>query len=95
LDTDMCIVELVDDDHRPVPRGIPSTKVIVTNLYNVTQPLIRYELTDTFVRRPDAAGLREPAVTLRIVDSLQRHSDTGKVRRVVPVDTIGERGGRS
>jgi hypothetical protein len=34
-------------------------------------------------------------VTLRIVDSLQRHSDTGKVRRVVPVDTIGERGGRS
>jgi phenylacetate-coenzyme A ligase PaaK-like adenylate-forming protein len=56
LDTDMCIVELVDDDHRPVPRGIPSTKVIVTNLYNVTQPLIRYELTDTFVRRPDAAA---------------------------------------
>jgi phenylacetate-CoA ligase len=41
--SDMCIVELVDDD-----------RVLVTNLHNFTQPLIRYELTDRFVRQPDA-----------------------------------------
>jgi phenylacetate-CoA ligase len=50
--TDMCIVELVDEDNRPVGDGTPSAKVLLTNLHNRTQPLIRYELTDRFVRRP-------------------------------------------
>jgi phenylacetate-coenzyme A ligase PaaK-like adenylate-forming protein len=48
----MCIIELVDEDNRPVADGTPSAKVLVTNLHNRTQPLIRYELTDRFVRRP-------------------------------------------
>jgi phenylacetate-CoA ligase len=172
FNTDMCIVELVDDDCHPVPPGVPSTKVVVTNLYNMTQPLIRYELTDSFVRQPDAAehghlrarvrgrtedvlhydeidihplsvrsvmvkapdvvdyqvrqtprgievdavtagaanvdrltgllahaladaGLTEPDVTVRIVDSLRRHHETGKVRRFVPVDALGEGSGRT
>ncbi|MGB9224389.1 hypothetical protein [Mycobacterium sp.] len=56
LNTDMCIVELVDAANRPVPQGAPSDKVLVTNLYNLTQPLIRYELNDVFVRQPDAAN---------------------------------------
>ena len=46
--SDMCIAELVDDDNQPVPDGTPSAKVLLTNLYNHTQPLIRYELTDRF-----------------------------------------------
>jgi phenylacetate-CoA ligase len=53
---DMCIAELVDQDNRPVPDGTPSAKVLVTNLYNHTQPLIRYELTDRFTRHPAAPG---------------------------------------
>lgn len=52
--TDQCIVELVDDAGRPVPAGRPSTRVLVTNLVNRIQPLIRYEITDRFVREPDA-----------------------------------------
>ena len=35
--------------------GTPWAKVLVTNLYNRAQPLIRYELTDSLVRQPDAA----------------------------------------
>jgi phenylacetate-CoA ligase len=54
FNTDMCIVELVDAANRPVPPGVPSTKVLLTNLHNLTQPLIRYELNDVFVRQPDA-----------------------------------------
>ncbi|WP_236981596.1 MULTISPECIES: phenylacetate--CoA ligase family protein [Mycobacterium] len=54
FNTDMCIVELVDADNRPVAPGVPSAKVLVTNLYNLVQPLIRYELTDIFTRQPDA-----------------------------------------
>jgi phenylacetate-CoA ligase len=54
FNSDLCIVELVDADNHPVPPGVPSAKVLLTNLYNRTQPLIRYELTDSFVRQPDA-----------------------------------------
>ena len=54
LATDSCIVELVDAAGRPVPPGTPSAKVLVTNLYNHLQPLIRYELNDSFTRHPDA-----------------------------------------
>jgi len=55
FNSDLCIVELVDEDDQPVASGTPSAKVLVTNLYNRAQPLIRYELTDSFVRQPDAA----------------------------------------
>ncbi len=49
---DACIVELVDANNQPVPEGVPSAKALVTNLHNRTQPLIRYELTDRFIRHP-------------------------------------------
>ena len=45
---DTCIIELVDECHRPVPAGTPSAKVLVTNLVNLAQPLVRYELNDRF-----------------------------------------------
>ena len=50
--TDMCIVELVDASNQPVTDGTASAKVLLTNLHNHTQPLIRYELTDRFIRHP-------------------------------------------
>jgi phenylacetate-coenzyme A ligase PaaK-like adenylate-forming protein len=53
--TDMCIVELVDARNQPVPDGTASANVLLTNLHNHTQPLIRYQLTDRFIRHP-AAG---------------------------------------
>jgi phenylacetate-CoA ligase len=49
---DACIVELVDANNQPVPEGVPSAKALITNLHNRTQPLIRYELTDRFIRYP-------------------------------------------
>jgi phenylacetate-coenzyme A ligase PaaK-like adenylate-forming protein len=51
----MCLVELVDARNLPVPDGATSAKVLLTNLHNRTQPLIRYELTDRFIRHR-AAG---------------------------------------
>ena len=55
FNSDLCIVELVDADNKAVAEGVPSAKVLLTNLYNVAQPLIRYELTDSFIRQGDAA----------------------------------------
>jgi phenylacetate-CoA ligase len=48
--SDMCLAEPADEAGNPVPAGVPSAKVLVTNLHNLTQPLIRYELTDRFTR---------------------------------------------
>ena len=162
FNSDLCIIELVDAENQPVPLGVPSAKILLTNLYNHTQPLIRYELTDSFVRQPDAtdhghlrakvrgrteevlrysgvdihphvvrsalvkfpeildyrvrqtprgidvealaviavssdrlvehlvqalagAGLHDPAVSVRIVDHLERIPETGKLRRFLPL----------
>lgn len=46
LSDDLLIVEPVDSDGRPVPTGVRAAKVYLTNLFNPTLPLIRYELTD-------------------------------------------------
>jgi phenylacetate-coenzyme A ligase PaaK-like adenylate-forming protein len=53
---DCCIIEPVDEDDRPVAPGEPSAAVLVTNLYNHVQPLIRYRMDDRFVVGPPAAG---------------------------------------
>ena len=39
-------MELVDVAGRPVPSGVRSDKIFMTNLYNHALPLIRYEITD-------------------------------------------------
>jgi phenylacetate-coenzyme A ligase PaaK-like adenylate-forming protein len=54
LASDGCIVEFVDHDDRPVPPGTPSARVLITNLYNRVQPLIRYQLNDCFTRQGDS-----------------------------------------
>jgi phenylacetate-coenzyme A ligase PaaK-like adenylate-forming protein len=49
LPDDLLYVEPVDEAGRPVPPGTPAAKILVTNLYNLTEPLIRYEVTDRLV----------------------------------------------
>jgi phenylacetate-CoA ligase len=46
LPDDLCLFEPVAADGRPVPPGVPSQRVYVTNLYNHALPLIRFEVTD-------------------------------------------------
>jgi len=43
---DRIILEVVDENNRAVPAGVPGAKVLLTNLFNHTLPLIRYELSD-------------------------------------------------
>ncbi|OQB25030.1 MAG: AMP-binding enzyme [Firmicutes bacterium ADurb.Bin182] len=43
---DWCILEPVDENHKPVPSGQMSDSVLLTNLSNFVQPVIRYEVTD-------------------------------------------------
>ena len=50
--SDLAIAEPVDEDYRPVPPGRPSARVLVTSLCNFAQPLIRFEMEDSFVQQP-------------------------------------------
>ncbi len=70
---DCCIIELVDRENLPVPDGATSDKVLITNLFNRVQPLIRYELTDRFTRQPPAPdhGFTQATVEGRSDDVLR------------------------
>src|SRR6266516_5669 len=46
LNEDMHIIEPVDENGRPVPPGVRASKLYLTNLFNHTLPLIRYEISD-------------------------------------------------
>jgi phenylacetate-CoA ligase len=74
LTDDLVIVEAVDADGDPVPAGVRSHKVYVTNLFNPLMPLIRYEITDevTLLDEPCACG----SVHQRIADIEGRNDDT-------------------
>ena len=47
---DLVVIEPVDRSGRPVPVGVSSDKVYLTNLFNDALPLIRYEITDEVTR---------------------------------------------
>ena len=49
INEDWVILEPVDQDYRPVPCGVMSDKVLITNLANYVQPFIRYEITDRVI----------------------------------------------
>lgn len=53
VNNDMAILENVDANYQPVPPGTPGAKVLLTNLLNTVQPIIRYELDDVITMSPD------------------------------------------
>lgn len=56
VNADWSILEVVDDDNRPVPDGKPGKKVLITNLANKIQPIIRYEVGDVLVMADEPCG---------------------------------------
>lgn len=66
INDDWVIIEPVDKDNNPVPDGTQSDKILLMNLFNFTQPYIRYEVTDRVVmhREPCACGNSSPWLTL-------------------------------
>ena len=70
LFTDWHIFEAVDDDLRPVAAGTPGN-LLLTNLYNYTQPLIRYQMHDEVVINEQPCGCRLPFPTMRNLSGRQ------------------------
>jgi phenylacetate-CoA ligase len=50
---EFAIVENVDADNQPVPAGEPGARLLLTNLANRVQPLIRYEIPDVVTIDPE------------------------------------------
>lgn len=64
VNSDWVILEPVDADRQPVAAGERGATVLLTNLANKTQPLIRYDLGDsvTFLDEPCACASPFPAI---------------------------------
>jgi phenylacetate-CoA ligase len=82
--SDWMVLEAVDADHHPVPPGRPSHTVLLTDLSNRVQPIIRYDLGDSVLLRPDRCGCGSPLPAFRVVG---RRDD---VLRFVAGDTVVE-----
>lgn len=64
VNADLAILEVVDEHNQPVPPGVEGSKVLLTNLYNRVQPIIRYEVDDriTMSTSPCACGSPFPHI---------------------------------
>lgn len=66
VNDDWIILEAVDENNQPVPFGVQSSKVLLTNLANKVCPLIRFEITDRIVMHNELCpcGNKRPWLTL-------------------------------
>lgn len=63
---DWIILEPVDADYRPVPPGVVSHTVLMTNLANRVQPILRYDVGDRVLVKPDACACGNPAPAIKV-----------------------------
>ena len=64
VNADWAIIEVVDENNQPVPAGEKGAKVLITNLANLVQPIIRYEVGDIVVMAKEhcACGNNMPLI---------------------------------
>lgn len=69
---DLAILEVVDEHNRRVPDGELGHKILITNLFSYTQPLIRYEITDMLrmSKEPCPCGL-----PFRLIEHIEGRCD--------------------
>jgi phenylacetate-CoA ligase len=89
VNADWVILEPVDSRGRPVEPGVRSTSVLLTNLANRVQPLIRYNLGDAITVHPGRCpcGSAMPVVTVvgRCDDVLHLPARGGGEVAIVPL----------
>lgn len=66
VNADWMILEPVEADYRPTPPGQRSHTVLLTNLANLVQPIIRYDLGDSITARPDPCPCGNTLPAIRV-----------------------------
>lgn len=88
LNDDWLILEPVDEQGRPVPDGVQSDKVLLTSLYNYTQPFIRYEVTDRVIMHHEKCPCGNPSPWIELegrTDDVTTFSEEGREIKVAPL----------
>jgi len=60
VNADWVAFEPVDADYQPVAPGEPSHTILISNLANRVQPILRYDLGDSVLQRPDPCPCGTP-----------------------------------
>lgn len=80
--SDWAVLEPVGPDYRPTPPGEESHTVLLSNLANRLQPVLRYDLGDSVVLRPDPCPCGNPLPAVRVrgraADVLRFTTDGGR-----------------
>ncbi|MGD9968633.1 MAG: phenylacetate--CoA ligase family protein [Hyphomonadaceae bacterium] len=66
VNADWVVLEPVDAEYRPVAPGVHSHTVLVSNLANRVQPILRYDLGDSIVMRPDPCPCGNPLPAIQV-----------------------------
>ena len=89
VNSDWFILEAVDQSYKPVQAGQLSHTVLITNLANHVQPIIRYELGDSVTVDPDPCPCGSPLPAVQVIgrtdEILAFRSPNGIFIRVLPL----------
>jgi phenylacetate-CoA ligase len=89
VNSDWVIVEPVDRHYQPVAPGVPSHTTLITNLANLVQPLIRYDIGDrvTWLTERCSCGNPWPAIHVegRTDDILEFTNARGRRVSLLPL----------
>ncbi|AFM16271.1 coenzyme F390 synthetase [Mycolicibacterium chubuense NBB4] len=89
VNSDWHILEPVDEDNRPVAAGQLSDGVLVTNLANRIQPIIRYQMGDRVAIQPESCPCGSAFPWIRVVgrtdDVLTFAGAQGRGIRILPL----------
>lgn len=89
VDADWVVLEPVDAYYRPVPPGVQSHTVLLSNLANRVQPVLRYDLGDSVLERPDPCPCGNPLPAIRVqgrvADVLVFHTTDGEPVSIPPL----------
>ena len=89
VNADWVMLEPVDADYRPTPPGEISHTVLLTNLANRVQPVIRYDLGDAVIANPEPCRCGNPLPAIRVEgrreDVITMPAEDGRRIRLLPM----------
>lgn len=84
VNADWVVFEPVDANYKPIPTGQQSHTVLISNLANRVQPILRYDLGDSIMQRSDPCPCGNPLPAIRVqgraADVLTFYLDGEQVR---------------
>jgi putative adenylate-forming enzyme len=92
VNSDWVVLEPVDRANVPVPPGQASHTVLLTNLANRVQPIIRYDLGDSVTVSPDPCPCGSPFPAIRVEgrrdDILYMQATDGRMMPLLPLALV-------